>query len=45
MVVAVELELAVAKMAEVVVVLAHVAVARWLGVAGELVAEGLVAEE
>jgi hypothetical protein len=44
-VVAAELELVVAEVAEVVVVLAHAAVARLLGVAGGLVAEGLVAEE
>jgi hypothetical protein len=44
-VVAAELELVMAKMAEVAVVLAYAAVARWLGVAGGLVAEGLVAEE
>jgi hypothetical protein len=43
-VVVAELEL-VAELAEVVVVLACAAVARWLGVAGGLVAEGLVAEE
>jgi hypothetical protein len=42
MVVAVELELAVAEVAKV---LACAAVARQLGVAGGLVAEGLVAEE
>jgi hypothetical protein len=41
----VELELVVAEVAEVVVVLAYAAVARLLGVAGGLVAEGLVAEE
>jgi hypothetical protein len=43
-VVVAELEL-MAELAEVVVVLAHAAVARWLGVAEGLVAEGLVAEE
>jgi hypothetical protein len=45
MVVVAGLELAVAKVAAVAVVLAHAAVARLLGVAGGLVAEGLVAEE
>jgi hypothetical protein len=44
-VVAAELELVVAKVAEVAVVLAHAVVAKLLGVAGGLVAEGLVAEE
>jgi hypothetical protein len=44
-VVAGELELVVAEVAEVVVVLAHAAVARLLRVAGGLVAEGLMAEE
>jgi hypothetical protein len=45
MVVVAELKLVVAEVAEVAVVLAHAAMARLLGVAGELVAEGLVAEE
>jgi hypothetical protein len=44
-VVVVGLELVVAEVAEVAVILACAAVARWLGVAGGLVAEGLVAEE
>jgi hypothetical protein len=44
-VIAVELELAVAEVAKVVVILARAAVARLLGVAEGLVAEGLVAEE
>jgi hypothetical protein len=39
------LELVVAEVAAVAVVLAHAAVARLLGVAGGLVAEGLVAKE
>jgi hypothetical protein len=44
-VVAAELKLVMAEVAEVAVVLAHAAVAKLLGVAGGLVAEGLVAEE
>jgi hypothetical protein len=43
--VAAELELVVAEMAEVAVVLACAAMAKLLGVAEELVAEGVVAEE
>jgi hypothetical protein len=42
---AAELELAVAKVAEVVVVLAHAAIAKLLEVAEELMAKGLVAKE
>jgi hypothetical protein len=45
MVVTAELELTMAEVAEVMVILACAAVAKLLGVAGGLVAEGLVAEE
>jgi hypothetical protein len=43
--VAAELELVVAEVAEVAIVMAHVAIAKLLGVARGLVAEGLMAEE